>query len=123
MPADRPATAGGHVPAGGHEPAGGHGRVRVLIWHRSDGRSADLERTYHEISRRLAGTPGLLGNELWRSADDPDGYAVMSEWKDLAAFQTWADDPEQHQATTALRAYRRPGDRVAELYQVTEAHH
>ena len=42
--------------------------IRILVWHGSRGEGARLTEIYHEVSRALAGAPGLLGNELLRSA-------------------------------------------------------
>lgn len=95
--------------------------VRILVWHDADDQAQALEDTYHRISRQLAGTPGLLGNELWRSTSDPRRYAVVSEWLDLAAFEAWADDAEQHRATRPLRRYRSSADPPFDIYQVAGA--
>lgn len=91
------------------------GRVRVLVWHRPGDRSGELLAEYHRISRAMAGTPGLLGNELWECGDR---RVVMSEWADAAAFERWARDPEQHRVTASLRQYRAPGDPPALLCRV-----
>ncbi|MDH2427187.1 antibiotic biosynthesis monooxygenase [Sphaerisporangium sp. TRM90804] len=97
-------------------------RVRILVWHgAADDRDA-LEETYHKVSAELAGTPGLVGNELWRSATDPATYAIMSEWRDIESFNAWADDPGQHLATAPLRRFRTAADRAAEVYEVAAAH-
>lgn len=97
-------------------------RVRILVWHSATEDRRALEETYHEVSRKLAGTPGLIGNELWRSATDPAVYAIMSEWEDMESFQSWADNARQHEVTTPLRRFRRATDRAAEIYEVTAAY-
>jgi heme-degrading monooxygenase HmoA len=79
--------------------------IRILVWHGSRGEGARLTEIYHEVSRALAGAPGLLGNELLRSNADPDRYVIMSEWTSLAAFQAWDATPD-HQLTAPLREYR-----------------
>jgi heme-degrading monooxygenase HmoA len=91
--------------------------VRVLVWHDAQGNAPALEQEYERISRRLAGTPGLVANELWHSAADPQRYAVASEWVSLEAFRAWADDPEQHRVTWSLRRYR-PDNRDFGIYAV-----
>ncbi|NBE93735.1 antibiotic biosynthesis monooxygenase [Nonomuraea sp. KC401] len=77
------------------------GRVRVLVFVTAAvaGTQA-VEDAYHRISRGLAGTPGLLGNELLRSEHDRDGFVVLSEWRDLDAFRAW-EEGESHRSTTA----------------------
>ncbi|MFG1706578.1 antibiotic biosynthesis monooxygenase family protein [Nonomuraea sp. M3C6] len=76
-------------------------RVRVLVFVTAVGAGAQaVEDAYHQISRRLAGTPGLLGNELLRSLHDSDGFLVLSEWRDLDAFRAW-EEGESHRSTTA----------------------
>ncbi|MEV5830546.1 antibiotic biosynthesis monooxygenase [Spirillospora sp. NPDC052242] len=91
------------------------GRVRVLVWHRPGERADELAAQYHRISRAMAGTPGLLGNELWKCGDL---RVVMSEWADADAFDRWARDAEQHRVTASLREYRAPDDPPALLCRV-----
>ncbi|GGV39870.1 antibiotic biosynthesis monooxygenase [Actinomadura cremea] len=91
------------------------GRVRVLVWHRPGDRADDLAGEYHRISRAMAGTPGLLGNELWECGDR---RVVMSEWAGPDAFDRWARDPEQHRVTAPLREYRAADDPPALLCRV-----
>lgn len=81
------------------------GEVLVVLYHRTADRGA-ITGAYHEVSTRMAGTDGLLGNELLCSPDDPDQYLVLSRWRSLAAFDTW-EQGSGHQACTApLRPFR-----------------
>ena len=98
-------------------------RARVLIWHRAPVDDPDaVRRAYEQISSRLAGTPGLLGNELLRGVDDPGRLVVMSEWESLAAFKAWEQTAEHRPSTSALRPYQdRDRDRFFEVYEVTAA--
>ncbi|WP_199747975.1 antibiotic biosynthesis monooxygenase family protein [Actinomadura sp. WAC 06369] len=93
------------------------GRVRVLVWHRPGERADELAAQYHRISRAMAGTPGLLGNELWECGDQ---RVVMSEWADADAFDRWARDAAQHRVTASLREYRAPDDPPALLCRVVD---
>jgi heme-degrading monooxygenase HmoA len=100
------------------------GRVRVLVWHRvADGELAALEEAYHQVSRTLRGTPGLLGSELLRSGMQPWSLLVISEWESMDAFRAWEEGAE-HRATTApLRPYRdHHRQHPFELYEVAAAH-
>ncbi|WP_225447201.1 antibiotic biosynthesis monooxygenase [Streptacidiphilus sp. PB12-B1b] len=65
-----------------------------------------IQEAYHLVSKRMEGVPGLLGNELLRSAHDPSGLVVMSRWSDLAAFQAWEQGSEHRADTAPLRPYQ-----------------
>jgi heme-degrading monooxygenase HmoA len=94
--------------------------VRVLVFARAPAADPDaVERAYHEISRMLQGTTGLLGNELLRSAGSPDEFAVMSEWQDMAAFTAWEQGQDHRTTTSPLRPYQDGnGRRSFGVYQV-----
>jgi heme-degrading monooxygenase HmoA len=96
--------------------------VRVLVYASAPDADSDAVReAYHQISGKLRGTPGLLGNELLRSTSDPGAYVVVSQWRDLAAFQAWEEGAD-HRATTApLRPLQTPG-MSAGIYEVTAAY-
>ncbi|GAA3703044.1 antibiotic biosynthesis monooxygenase [Nonomuraea antimicrobica] len=94
------------------------GRARVLVWYVAPGDDPGaVERAYDQISGDLAGTPGLLGNELLRRLDDPLRVMVMSEWESLASFQKWEQGIDHRPATSPLRPY---ADRY-EIYEVVSA--
>ncbi|MFI8089641.1 antibiotic biosynthesis monooxygenase family protein [Streptomyces sp. NPDC086080] len=83
------------------------GRVRVLLYLRAD--DADVPavtEAYHRISKDLAGTPGLRGNELLREVTDPGAFAVLSEWENLAAFTSWESGSAHRGTTSPLRRYQ-----------------
>ncbi|AJT61718.3 hypothetical protein T261_0025 [Streptomyces lydicus] len=84
---------------------------------------AGIESAYHEASTRLAGVPGLLGNELLRSVHDPKGFVVVSSWRDLAAFQEWERGTGHKGQTAPLRPYRDMSlRRPFAVYQVTASY-
>ena len=98
--------------------------TRVLVHYRtSDDDPQAVERTYHEISKRMAGTAGLLRNELLTNALDAGSVVVMSEWESLEAFNAWREGPD-HGVTEPLRTYqdRERGPKVFEVYQVAAAY-
>lgn len=84
------------------------GEVRVLVYQAAaDEDQLDAVRAaYHQVSRRLAGVPGMLGNELLRSPLDPTALAVMSRWESMDAFRAWEEGAEHRQDTAPLRPYR-----------------
>lgn len=81
------------------------GRVRVLLFHEAPDAAA-VTAAYHAVSAELAGTPGLIGNELLSSVHDPTWVLVMSEWTDLAAFDAWERGTAHKGQTSALRPFR-----------------
>ncbi|MEV0381383.1 antibiotic biosynthesis monooxygenase [Nonomuraea sp. NPDC050643] len=95
-----------------------NGRARIMVWYVAPDDQPDaVERAYDRISGDLEGTPGLLGNELLRRADDPLRVMVMSEWESLASFQQWESGTEHRAATSPLRPF---ADRY-EIYEVVSA--
>ena len=81
------------------------GRIHVLLFAAEPDRPAAVHEAYHAISRRLSGTPGMVGNTLLEKADGSGGFVVVSVWENLAAFQHWAAGPEHPDVTAPLRAY------------------
>ena len=79
--------------------------VEVVLYHLCD-RGEDVLAAYHEASRRMAGTPGLLGNQLMTELGRPDSYVVVSHWDSWESFEKW-ETGEQHKDQTApLREFR-----------------
>ncbi|WP_418957204.1 antibiotic biosynthesis monooxygenase family protein [Streptomyces tritici] len=89
--------------------SGAAGRVRIMLHLRPEpGAEAAVEEAYHRISKDLAGTPGLLGNELLRALTDEGAYAVLSEWESMAAFRTWESGAAHRGTTSPLRPHQDP---------------
>ena len=80
-------------------------RVRVLLFHEASDPEA-LTAAYHAVSAELAGTPGLLSNELLSSLHDPSWVLVMSEWRDRASFDAWEQGAAHKGQTAPLRPFR-----------------
>lgn len=77
------------------------GAARVMLYCRvPDGDVTGIEQAYHRISADLAGTAGLVRNELLRDLLDPDRFVVLSEWESLEAFREW-EQGSAHRGTTA----------------------
>jgi heme-degrading monooxygenase HmoA len=77
----------------------------VLLFHEVHDQEA-VTAAYHAVSAELAGTPGLLSNELLTSVHDPTWVLVMSEWTDRASFDAWEQGSTHKGQTAALRPYR-----------------
>ncbi|MEW9547197.1 antibiotic biosynthesis monooxygenase [Nonomuraea sp. NPDC050783] len=101
------------------------GRARVIVYLTvpETGPGA-IEAAYHDISARLADTPGLVRNELLRSALNPAGFAVLSEWESMADFKAWEEGAEHRSATSPLRPFqdRASGARHYGIYEVVAAY-
>jgi heme oxygenase (mycobilin-producing) len=83
------------------------GRARVLIFYRAPSDDPEvIQKSYRETSQALVGTPGLLHNELLCDVTDGAGYAVLSEWESLAAFQQWETGPTHRGDTSPMRPYQ-----------------
>ncbi|MBA9005524.1 MULTISPECIES: antibiotic biosynthesis monooxygenase family protein [Thermomonospora] len=82
-------------------------RLRVLLYATApEDDPGAVERAYHEISKALAGTPGLLGNELLGSTTEPGSFIVMSEWESPEAFTAWEQGAGHRGTTAPLRPYQ-----------------
>ncbi|MEW2044674.1 antibiotic biosynthesis monooxygenase [Streptomyces sp. NBC_00377] len=91
--------------------------VEVVLHHLSDD-APQVERAYHEASRRMAGTPGLLGNRLLHSVGDPRALVVVSRWSDWEAFESWERGEAHKEQTAPLRPFRDlERDRPFEIYR------
>ncbi|SCF79699.1 antibiotic biosynthesis monooxygenase [Streptomyces sp. Ncost-T10-10d] len=98
--------------------------VRVLLYLRAvEADVPAVEDAYHRISKDLAGTPGLLGNELLREVTDPEAFAVLSEWESLTAFQDWESGSAHRGTTSPLRQFQ-DGERQRPfaLFEVSAAY-
>jgi len=92
--------------------------VEVVLYHLCD-RGEDVLAAYHEASRRMAGTPGLLGNQLMNELGRPRSYVVVSHWDSWTSFETWERGPQHKDQTAPLRAFRdTERDRPFEIYNV-----
>lgn len=85
---------------------------------------AGIQAAYHQVSNRLAGTPGLQGNELLHSVLEPTGFVVVSTWRSMEAFQAWEQGAGHREETAPLRPFRdlRRGNPFG-IYEVTAAYH
>lgn len=94
-------------------------RVRVMVYATApETDPSAVEIAYHQISRDLAGTAGLIGNELLRSVQDPRDFAVVSEWNSIEAFQFWEAGAAHRNTTAPLRPYQRERPMTFGIYRV-----
>ena len=99
-------------------------RVRVMLHlFEPPGDPGAVESGYHQISRKLVGRPGLRGNELLRSMDDPRRYTVLSDWASREEYIAWRDAPEHLAITAPLRPYwAADRDSTFGVYEVVAAY-
>ncbi|BCJ48006.1 antibiotic biosynthesis monooxygenase [Actinoplanes ianthinogenes] len=77
----------------------------MVVYHQADDYHAVLA-AYHESSERMAGTPGLLGNELQQGVADRSSFAVVSRWSGWDDFASWEGSPGHREQTAPLRPFR-----------------
>lgn len=114
-----------YVPSPGQAGDGpSKGTVRVVLYVRApEDRPETLTEAYHAVSTELAGTPGLLGNELLRNTLDEGGFVVLSYWTDLDAFRDWEKGASHRGTTSPLRPLQeRDNGRHYGIY-IVEAEH
>ncbi|MFW5415212.1 antibiotic biosynthesis monooxygenase [Nocardiopsis sp. CNT-189] len=96
--------------------------VRLVVHHRAPQDDPEaVERSYRLFLPGFQGTPGLLGVRLLRLADDPLGYAVVSDWERREAYETWRQGPAYQGKKTPLHPYqdrnRRPHYEIYEVFE------
>jgi heme-degrading monooxygenase HmoA len=55
---------------------------------------------FQEVLNLLKGFPGHKESFLYQRVDDPDSYAILSEWDDQQAFQAFIQSETFRQVTT-----------------------
>jgi heme-degrading monooxygenase HmoA len=95
------------------------GQVQVVVYHLADDPAAVLT-AYQQSSARMAGTPGLLGNELHQGVTDTRSFAVVSRWAAWADFAGWEASAGHREQTAPLRPFRdHTRERPFEVFRVT----
>ena len=96
--------------------------TRVMVFAKiKQGTEAAFEAAFAEVTRKVKGTPGHIGDELLRNSTgadvmpgaEPRGdietgttqYILLSEWTSRDAFLQWERDPIHMQTTTPMRPY------------------
>ena len=97
-------------------------QVRVLVYHAAASPCL-VDDAYHQVSTKLVGVPGMLGNELLHSLPDPTGFLVVSRWASIEAFTQWEQGPAHLDTTAPLRPFRDPRMTTPfGIYRVTAAY-
>jgi heme-degrading monooxygenase HmoA len=78
--------------------------------------AADFERAYAQVTSKVAGVSGHLGDELLRDREQPDRYILLSWWESVERFLDWENAPVHRETTTPMRPYWRVLER--RVYQV-----
>lgn len=53
------------------------------------GKGPDFVARFREVVSALEGSPGHRSSFLYQRVDDPDSYAILSEWDDQEAFMSF----------------------------------
>lgn len=64
-----------------------------------------FERAYLEVTERMRGTAGLVGDELLRVADGSGDYVLLSTWESMEQFRAWEDGADHRQISAPMRPY------------------
>jgi len=64
----------------------------------------DLRRAYAALRGRVEGRRGLLEHQLCQSLDDPERWAVISEWASVEASEAWDRSDEHARLIGPMRA-------------------
>ena len=80
------------------------------------GEEEAFEAAYELTTQRLAGTPGLIREELLREPDT-NKYHIFAEWSSEQDFLNWVDDPSHAEESSALARWLSV-DLTRKLYQI-----
>lgn len=74
------------------------------------GREREFEEQWLKVGRVVADHPDNLGQWFARSADEPNRFAVISDWPDEETFRRFEKEPGHWELTGQLRQLRVSGD-------------
>jgi len=63
------------------------------------GKNEEFERKFAQVLEALQGTPGHRQSYLYRRVDDPNSYAIISEWDSEDAFRAFIQSDAFRQTT------------------------
>jgi heme-degrading monooxygenase HmoA len=80
--------------------------ARVLVFATvAEVNAGAFEQAYLQVTERMRGTPGLVGDELLRDDTGGGRYILLSEWDSIEAFRAWEDGGDHHDTSLPLRPY------------------
>jgi heme-degrading monooxygenase HmoA len=88
--------------------------VRVMVFASVDADRADgFERAFTEVRATMAGTPGLLTDELLREPGEIEvgeggavvRYVMLSEWASEQEFRAWEEGGDHRDTSAPMRPY------------------
>jgi heme-degrading monooxygenase HmoA len=80
--------------------------ARILVFAKVAADEADaFEKAYLQVTERMQGTPGLIGDELLRDASGTGEYILLSEWESIEQFKKWEEGDSHRETTVAMRPY------------------
>ena len=85
-----------------------------------EGQGAAFESKFESVVRALQAAPGHKSSFLYRRVDDPDSYAILSEWDDPDAFRSFIKSEAFHQVTAWGRANVLRNDPRHKIYPRSE---
>jgi heme-degrading monooxygenase HmoA len=78
----------------------------VMVFARvQPGTGLAFEAAFREVSSRVRGTDGHLGDRLLRDATDPAAYVLVGEWESIEKFHAWEDSPIHREVTVPMRPF------------------
>ena len=69
------------------------------------GTAEQFEQAFEQVRARVSGTPGHLGDQLLRHAEEPDRYTLLGHWESTEMFLEWEDAPVHREMTVPLRPF------------------
>jgi heme oxygenase (mycobilin-producing) len=85
------------------EPREAPAGYRVLFMLRlSPGAGEEFLAAYEAIRWQVAAVPGHRGDQVCRSAEDPDEWLITSEWRSAEDFLAWESTPGHREAAAPM---------------------
>ncbi len=80
--------------------------IKVLIERRVvEGLEKPYEHAIGELLKVIGTAPGYLGGDSMRKMYQPNHYVVISNWKDLSAWEAWKHSKERKQLLDKINPF------------------